>query len=83
MYRLRQMDVDDKVCEQVDVALLAQVYPKAVIKRWDNKHRDEHYRREGLYDLLAHLFLGDWASSHPALQELWVLFHEVQGDCQR
>jgi len=33
MYRLRQMDVDDKVCQQVDVALLAQVYPKEVIKR--------------------------------------------------
>jgi Insertion element 4 transposase N-terminal len=33
MYRLRHMDVDDKVCEQVDVALLAQVYPKAVIMR--------------------------------------------------
>lgn len=33
MYRLRHMDVDDKVCEQVDVALLAQVYPKAVIQR--------------------------------------------------
>jgi hypothetical protein len=27
------MDVDDKVCGQVDVTLLAQVYPKAVIKR--------------------------------------------------
>jgi Transposase DDE domain/Insertion element 4 transposase N-terminal len=33
MYRLRHMDVDDKVCEQVDVALLAQVYPKAEIER--------------------------------------------------
>ena len=33
MYRLRHMDVNDKVCEQVDVALLAQVYPKAVMKR--------------------------------------------------
>lgn len=33
MYRLREMDLDDKVCEQVDVALLAQVYPKAEIER--------------------------------------------------
>lgn len=33
MYRLRQMDVDDKVCEQVDLALLAQVYPKEAIER--------------------------------------------------
>ena len=27
MYRLREMDLDDKVCEQVDLTLLAQVYP--------------------------------------------------------
>src|SRR2546426_11322701 len=33
MYRLRQMDVDDKVCEQVDLALLARVYPKEEIER--------------------------------------------------
>ena len=34
MYRLRQMDVDDKVCKQVDIALLKEVYPKAVIERY-------------------------------------------------
>jgi len=33
MYRLRQMDVDDKVCDQVDMTLLAQVYPKEAIER--------------------------------------------------
>ncbi len=33
MYRLRHMDVDDKVCEQVDLALLARVYPKEEIER--------------------------------------------------
>ena len=33
MYRLRQMDVDDKVCEQVDMTLLAQVYSSEVIER--------------------------------------------------
>ncbi len=33
MYRLRHMDVDDKVCEQVDLALLARVYPKEGIER--------------------------------------------------
>ena len=27
MYRLREMDLDDKVCEQVDGSLLSQVYP--------------------------------------------------------
>jgi hypothetical protein len=46
MYRLRQMDIDDKVCEQVDMALLAQVYPKAEIEKrvqqsqpWASKER--------------------------------------------
>ena len=33
MYRLRHMDVDDKVCEQVDMTLLAQVYPTEAIER--------------------------------------------------
>ena len=33
MYRLRHLDMDDKVCEQVDLALLAQVYPPEVIQR--------------------------------------------------
>lgn len=32
-YRLRHLDVDDKVCEQVDLALVEQVYPKEVIQR--------------------------------------------------
>ena len=31
MYRLREMDVDDKVCEQVELTMLSQVYPKEVI----------------------------------------------------
>src|SRR5713226_8992437 len=33
MYRLRQLDVDDKVCDQVDMTLLAQVYPTEAIER--------------------------------------------------
>ncbi len=33
MYRLREMDVDDKVCDQVDMTLLAQVYPPEEIER--------------------------------------------------
>lgn len=33
MYRLREMDVNDKVCEQVSMTLLEAVYPKAVIER--------------------------------------------------
>jgi hypothetical protein len=46
MYRLRQMDIDDKVCEQVDLSLVEQIYPKEVIERcversqpWANKPR--------------------------------------------
>ena len=46
MYKLREMDIDDKVCEQVDVALLSQVYPREVIERcvgqngpWKEKRR--------------------------------------------
>src|SRR5260221_14184365 len=33
MYRLREMDVNDKVCEQVSMTMLSQVYPKDVIER--------------------------------------------------
>ena len=46
MYRLREMDVDDKVCEQVSMTMLSEVYPKAVIERcvqqsepWSTKAR--------------------------------------------
>ncbi len=46
MYRLRQMDVDDKVCEQVSMTMLQAVYPKEVIERcvqqsepWSTKAR--------------------------------------------
>ena len=33
MYKFREMDRDTWVCEQVDIALLSQVYPKEVIER--------------------------------------------------
>lgn len=33
MYRLRQMDVDDKVCEQVSPGILERIYPKEVIEQ--------------------------------------------------
>ena len=46
MYRLRDMDIDDKVCEQVEMTMLEGVYPKEVIKRcvqhsqpWSSKAR--------------------------------------------
>src|SRR6266702_5853133 len=34
MYRLREMDVDEKVCEQVSMTMLEEVYPPAIIERW-------------------------------------------------
>ena len=33
MYRLRQMDVDDKVCEQVSPGILERIYPKEMIEQ--------------------------------------------------
>jgi DDE family transposase/transposase IS4-like protein len=33
MYRLRQMTMDDKVCQQVSMTMLDEVYPKEVIER--------------------------------------------------
>src|SRR2546429_3840039 len=33
MYRLREMEVDDKVCEQVSMTMLSEVYPREVIER--------------------------------------------------
>ena len=46
MYRLREMDVDDKVCEQVSMTMLEEVYPQAIIERcvrqsqpWSTKAR--------------------------------------------
>ena len=46
MYRLREMDLDDKVCEQVSPTMLSRVYPPEVIERcvgssepWSSKAR--------------------------------------------
>ena len=46
MYRLRHMEPDDKVCEQVSMSMLSAVYPKEVIERcvqqsqpWSSKAR--------------------------------------------
>jgi hypothetical protein len=46
MYRLRDMTVDDKVCEQVSMTMLGDVYPEEVIERcvqqsepWNTKVR--------------------------------------------
>ena len=46
MYRLREMTIDDKVCEQVSMTMLSEVYPNEVIERcvqhsepWGSKAR--------------------------------------------
>ncbi len=46
MYRLREMTIDDKVCEQVSMTMLGEVYPREVIERcvqqsqpWSDKVR--------------------------------------------
>src|SRR2546422_6585758 len=46
MYRLREMEVDDKVCEQVSMTMLSEVSPKEVMERcvqhsepWSSKVR--------------------------------------------
>jgi Transposase DDE domain/Insertion element 4 transposase N-terminal len=46
MYRLREMAIDDKVCEQVGMTMLSEVYPQEVIERcvheshpWSSKKR--------------------------------------------
>ena len=46
MYRLREMDVDDKVCQQVNMSLLEEIYPTEVVQRcveqsapWNSKVR--------------------------------------------
>ena len=46
MYRLREMEIDDKVCEQVSMTMLEAVYPNEVIERcvqhsepWSTKER--------------------------------------------
>jgi len=46
MYRLREMDMDDKVCEQVSMTMLSEMYPREVIERcvrqsepWNTKVR--------------------------------------------
>lgn len=33
MFRLRQLDVDDKVCEQIDLSLAEQIYPRKGIEQ--------------------------------------------------
>ncbi len=73
MYRLRQLDVDDKVCEQVDLALVEQVYPKEEIERcvgqsqsWANKRR--RIRQTTLFTLVWLIIaMGLWSRLNQCL----------------
>lgn len=39
MYRLREIDVDDKVCEHMEIAVLEEVYSRALIERCVKENR--------------------------------------------
>ena len=69
MYRLREMDVDDKVCEQVSMTMLSQVYPQDVVERcvresepWASKTR----RVRASTALALVLFVIGMAASEPS-----------------
>src|SRR5258708_14161831 len=78
MYRLREMDVNDKVCEQVSMTMLSQVYPKDVIERcvhqsepWSTKARRGRVRT-ALALVLLGIRLALWRrpNQHPAWPKL-------------
>jgi hypothetical protein len=67
MYTLRQMDIDDKVCEQVNPAILERIYPKEVIEqclqesgRWGETERRVR-QSTGLSLVLYVMMLGLWS----------------------
>lgn len=73
MYRLREMDVDDKVCEQVEITVLEEVYCRAVIERsvkesqmWSRKKRRV---RESTGEALVWFVMG---------MGLWSRFNQCQ-----
>lgn len=75
MYSLRQMQIEGKVCEQVDVRLLEQVYPREAIEQsvgqsqpWTNKRR--RVRHSTLLSLVWWLLLlGLWG--HLNQRQVW------------
>ena len=75
MYRLRQMDIDDKVCEQVSPGILEKIYPKEVIERCvqESKQWTETERRvrqsTGLSLVLFVMMLGLWSRLNQ--QQVW------------
>jgi hypothetical protein len=67
MYRLRQMDVDDKVCELVNPGILEKIYPKEMIEQClqESEQWRETKRRvrqsTGLSLVLYVMMLGLWS----------------------
>src|SRR5260221_10230133 len=74
MYRLREMDVNDKVCEEVSMTMLSKVSPKDVIERC--VHQSEPWstkaRRVRLSTALALVLLGIGVA-------LWSRLNQSQG----
>ena len=69
MYRLREMEIDDKVCEQVSMTMRSRVYPAEVIERcvresepWSTKVR--RVRQSTALTLV--LFVIGMAASEPS-----------------
>jgi hypothetical protein len=75
MFSLRQMDVDDKVCEQVDMALFEEIYPKEGIEQcveqsasWMQKKRR---RRQTNPFTLVWLLIGMGLWSRSNQSQVW------------
>jgi Transposase DDE domain/Insertion element 4 transposase N-terminal len=75
MYRLRQMDVDDKVCEQINPGILETIYPKEVIEQclqeseqWTGTGRRVR-ESTGLSLVLFVMMLGLWSRLNQ--QQVW------------
>jgi hypothetical protein len=75
MYRLRQMDVDDKVCEQVSPGIVERIYPKEVREQCVQKSEQwvETARRvrqsTGLSLVLFVMMLALWSRLNP--RQVW------------
>ena len=89
MYRLRHMDLDDKVCEQMDMTLLEQVYPRETIEQcvgqsqpWVSKKR--RVRQSCLLALVWLVIgLGRWSRLNQRLvwEKLTGPLRDLQGAC--
>src|SRR5882757_9145612 len=56
---------------------------ETMVKRGNHEHGDKCYRREELYDLLTFLRLVARACIHPPLEELRIVFREIESDRER